>query len=133
MFKKFSLIRITLVASLVIILAANGCAPRMTGLWTRSEKNQEDPKLLKAESQPNEALLFEPDANQKYKWIDYSEWRTGHPIAESAVIVLTGTAVSAAYAGLIVLYLFAPGRGGSFSFSPASQANLDPALFAKQP
>jgi hypothetical protein len=133
MSKKSSLIRLTLVASLVTILAANGCAPRMTGLWTRSEKNQDDPKLLNAESQSIETPVFDPNANQKYKWIDYSEWRTGHPIAESAVIVLTGTAVGAAYAGLVVLYIFAPGQRGSFPCISAPPPKMDPALFPRQP
>ena len=94
---------------------------------------QDDPKLLNPESQPKEAPVFDPNANQKYKWIDYSEWRTGHPIAESAVIVLTGTAVGAAYAGLVILYLFTPGSGGPFPCISAPQPKMDPALFPRQP
>jgi hypothetical protein len=140
--------RLSLVACLAIVITANGCAPQIFGLFKWGRQNE--PATPSQTSGPQETAIrpqqsapdslpgqfptpvFEPDANQKYKWIDYSEWRTGRPIAESAVIVVTGTVVGAAYAGLILFYLFGPGQRGFFPCISAPQPKSDPALFFRQ-
>jgi hypothetical protein len=133
--------RLALVVLLTVSLFLGGCAPRILGLFHRDSDTAaadtcNNQQIIQAQPMVDEptAPLDQPslelDPNQKYKWIDYSEWGTGHPILESAGIVALGTAVGAGYVGLVLLYLFAPGpRGACFPLPPSD--TIESILFLK--